>query len=327
MDKKPVLLVMAAGMGSRYGGLKQIDPVSDKGEIILDFSLYDAMLAGFEEVVFVIKKENEEAFRELVDDRAGKHLKVHYAFQDLNDIPEGLTVPESRVKPWGTGHAVLAARDIIDGPFAVINADDYYGSHAFQVMYDFLSSGTDGEKYRYAMVGYQVEKTLSESGHVARGVCTVSPEGKLMDVTERTKIMRLPEGAEYSGAKPGAVAFTEDDGATWTEIPEGTMVSMNFWGFTASMMDALKEGFDGFIRETLSIPALPDGTMPDKFLKAEFYLPGVADKLLKEGKADVTVLRSQDRWHGVTYKEDKQGVVDALRSMKDKGLYPEILWV
>ena len=174
MAKKPVLLVMAAGMGSRYGGLKQIDPVSEQGEIILDFSLYDAMLAGFEDVVFVIKKENEDAFRELIDQRAGKRLNVKYAFQELEDIPEGFEVPEGRVKPWGTGHAVLSARDVIDGPFAVINADDYYGSHAFQIMYDFLSSGDDGDKYRYAMVGYQVEKTLSESGSVARGVCEVS---------------------------------------------------------------------------------------------------------------------------------------------------------
>lgn len=326
MSNRPVLLVMAAGMGSRYGGLKQIDPISEQGEIILDFSLYDAMLAGFEDVVFVIKRENEEAFRELIDQRAGKRLNVRYAFQELGDIPEGRTVPEGRVKPWGTGHAVLAARELIDGPFAVINADDYYGSHAFQVMYDFLSSGEDGDKYRYAMVGYLIEKTLSESGHVARGVCTVSPEGKLMDVTERTRIMRLPAGEAHEGAEAGKIAFTEDDGATWTEIPEGTMVSMNFWGFTRSMMDELGKGFVEFIDRTLAIPPLPDGSLSEKFLKAEFYLPGMADRLLKAGLADVTVLRSPDQWYGVTYKDDKQGVVDALRSMKDKGFYPEVLW-
>ena len=317
MANKPVLLVMAAGMGSRYGGLKQIDPISEQGEIILDFSLYDAMLAGFEDVVFVIKRENEEDFRRLIDDRAGKRMNVRYAFQELTDIPGGREVPEGRVKPWGTGHAVLSARDLIDGPFAVINADDYYGSHAFQIMYDFLSSGCDGDKYRYAMVGYQVEKTLSESGHVARGVCTVSEDGKLLDVTERTKIMRLADGR---------IAYTEDDGASWMGIPYGTMVSMNFWGFTKSMMDTLAEGFGRFIDETLSIPADPDGSVPEKVLKAEFYLPGVADRLLKEGRAEVTVLRSPDQWYGVTYKDDKQGVVDALRSMKDKGFYSEVLW-
>ena len=326
MANKPVLLVMAAGMGSRYGGLKQIDPVSEQGEIILDFSLYDAMLAGFEDVVFVIKRENEEAFRELIDQRAGKRLNVRYAFQELTNIPEGREVPEGRVKPWGTGHAVLSAKDLIDGPFAVINADDYYGSHAFQTMYDFLSSGCDGEKYRYAMVGYMVEKTLSESGSVARGVCTVTPDGKLADVTERTKIRRLPEGGEYAGARPGAVAFTEDDGATWTEVPEGTMVSMNFWGYTRSMMDELAKGFVEVIDKTLSIPKLPDGSVPEKVLKAEYYLPIVTDSLLKAGLADVTVLRSPDQWYGVTYKDDKQGVVDALRSLKDKGFYPEVLW-
>ena len=333
MADRPVLLVMAAGMGSRYGGLKQIDPVSEQGEIILDFSLYDAMLAGFEEVIFVIKRENEEAFRELIDQRAGKRLNVRYAFQELANIPEGRWIPEGRVKPWGTGHAVLSAKDLITGPFAVINADDYYGSHAFQTMYDFLSSGGDGPagpegpgKYRYAMVGYLVEKTLSESGHVARGVCTISPDGKLVEVTERTRIMRLPEGAEYSGAKPGDIAFTEDDGATWTKIPEGTMVSMNFWGYTRSIMDELDKGFVEFIDRTLSIPPLPDGSTPEKVLKAEYYLPVMTDGLLKAGKAEVTVLRSPDQWHGVTYKDDKQGVVDALRSMKDKGFYPEVLW-
>lgn len=219
---KPVLVIMAAGMGSRYGGLKQIDPISDKGEIILDFSLYDAMMAGFEKVIFIIKKENEADFRALIDERAGKYMEVEYAFQELTDIPQGYQVPEERVKPWGTCHAVLSARKLINGPFAVINADDYYGPGAFQTIYDYLEQAKDDEKYRYCMVGYQLEKTLTENGHVARGVCEVGENGQLLDIVERTKIMY----------HDGGIAFTEDDGATWQPLEEGTTVSMNFWGFT-----------------------------------------------------------------------------------------------
>ena len=304
--KKPVLVIMAAGMGSRYGGLKQIDPVSEQGEIILDFSLYDAMMAGFEKVIFIIKEENEEDFRELIDERAGKHMEVKYAFQKLENLPEGYSVPEGRVKPWGTCHAVLSAAEYIDGPFAVINADDYYGPGAFQAIYEYLEKAEDDEKYRYCMVGYQLENTLTENGHVARGVCTVSEEGLLTDIVERTKIMH----------RDGKIMFTEDDEKTWEELKKGTPVSMNFWGFTESFVDEMKKRF----------PAFLDRAMKENPLKGEYFLPGVVDQLIKEDKATVKVLKSADKWYGVTYKEDKQGVVDALQSMKDKGMYPDRLW-
>ncbi|MDD6043908.1 MAG: sugar phosphate nucleotidyltransferase [Eubacteriaceae bacterium] len=303
---KPVLVIMAAGMGSRYGGLKQIDPVSDQGEIILDFSLYDAMMAGFEDVVFIIKKENEADFRALIDERAGKHLNVKYAYQQLDDLPEGYSVPEGRVKPWGTAHAVFSARKAVNGPFAVINADDYYGAGAFQTIYDYLKDAEDGEKYSYCMVGYQLENTITENGHVARGVCTTDEKGMLQKVVERTKIMRRGE----------EIQFTEDEGATWTTLPEGTIVSMNFWGFTESFMTELENQF----------PAFLDKAMAENPLKREYFLPGVVDRLIKEGKAEAKVLESHDKWYGVTYKEDKPSVVAALQSMKDKGLYPDKLW-
>ena len=297
---------MAAGMGSRYGGLKQIDPVSDQGEIILDFSLYDAMMAGFEEAIFIIKKENEADFRALIDERAGKHMKVKYAFQELSDLPQGYEVPEGRVKPWGTCHAVLSARKLIDGAFAVINADDYYGPGAFQSIYDYLEKASDDELYRYCMVGYEVQNTLTENGHVARGVCSVGTDETLQDIVERTKIMRREEG----------IAFTEDDGTTWTPLSEGTVVSMNFWGFTRSFVSEMEARF----------PAFLDKALAENPLKSEYFLPGVVDQLIKEHKASVKVLKSRDKWYGVTYKEDKPGVVDALQAMKDKGIYPEKLW-
>lgn len=303
---KPVLVIMAAGMGSRYGGLKQIDPVSDQGEIILDFSLYDAMMAGFEEAIFIIKKENEADFRALIDERAGKHMKVKYAFQELSDLPQGYGVPEGRMKPWGTCHAVLSARKLIDGAFAVINADDYYGPGAFQSIYDYLEKASDDELYRYCMVGYEVQNTLTENGHVARGVCSVGTDETLQDIVERTKIMRREEG----------IAFTEDDGTTWTPLSEGTVVSMNFWGFTRSFVSEMEARF----------PAFLDKALAENPLKSEYFLPGVVDQLIKEHKASVKVLKSRDKWYGVTYKEDKPGVVDALQAMKDKGIYPEKLW-
>ncbi|MDD4376789.1 MAG: sugar phosphate nucleotidyltransferase [Eubacteriales bacterium] len=304
--KEPTLIIMAAGMGSRYGGLKQIDPISDKGEIILDFSLYDAMMAGFKNVIFIIKKENEKDFRELIDSRAGKYLNVKYAFQELNDLPKGYSVPQDRIKPWGTCHAVLSARHLIDGPFAVINADDFYGASAFQVMYEFLTKVEDKETYNFAMVGYKLSKTLTENGHVARGVCKVDPQEYLVDIVERTKIMW----------RKGEIAFTEDNGETWENIDGETTVSMNFWGFTKSMMEEMEKRFPDFLEKT----------MTSNPLKGEYFLPGVVDQLIKENKAKVKVLKSHDKWFGVTYKEDKERVVDAIQSMKDKGLYPEMLW-
>ena len=301
---KPVLIIMAAGMGSRYGGLKQIDPVSDKGEIILDFSLYDAMMAGFEDVVFVIKEENETDFRALIDERAGKH------------IPEGYKVPEGREKPWGTCHAVMSARHLVNGPFAVINADDYYGPGAFQSMYDFLeksaeeaakeeAAGTKPAQYEFCMIGYELKNTITENGHVSRGVCDVTDGGYLTDIVERTKIMRRDGGIQYT-----------EDGESWVTLPEDTVVSMNFWGFSKDMMTEMVARFPEFLDEALK-------TNP---LKGEYFLPGVVDTLLKEEKARVRVLRSRDKWYGVTYKQDKQTVVDALQAMKDKGLYPDVLW-
>ena len=304
--KTPVLVIMAAGMGSRFGGLKQIEPVSDKGEIILDFSLYDAIMAGFKKVVFVIKEENEEAFRELIDNKAGKYIDVEYAFQKIDDLPEGYAVPEGREKPWGTGHAVLAARKVVDGPFAVINADDYYGPGAFQTMYDFLENAEDTDKYQYCMVGFQIENTLTENGHVSRGVCQLDEKSMLTDITERTKIQWQED----------KIVYTEDEGETWVELPRGTFVSMNFWGFTASMMKEMEASF----------PAFLDKAMESNPMKGEYFLPGVVDQLIQEGKAEVKVLKSMDRWYGVTYKEDKDGVVDALQSMKDKGEYPDVLF-
>lgn len=306
MKKEVILVIMAAGMGSRFGGLKQIEPISDKGEIILDFSLYDAFMAGFKKAIFVIKRENEEDFRKLIDNGAAKYMKVDYAFQQLNDLPDGYSVPEGREKPWGTAHAVMAARHLADGPIAVINADDYYGPGAFQTIYDFLEGACDGEKYSYCMVGYDIENTLTENGFVSRGVCKTSEQGFLTEITERTKIQW----------KDGEIVYTEDDGKTWKNLPKGTTVSMNFWGFTPSMMKEMEAGF----------PAALDKILAENPLKGEYFLPGVVDRLLREGKAEVKVLKSRDRWYGITYKEDKESVVSALQSMKDKGEYPDKLW-
>ena len=304
--KKPVLVVMAAGMGSRYGGLKQIDPVDKQGHIIMDFSIYDAVKAGFEKVVFIIKRENEADFKAAIGDRMSKVIEVEYVFQDLHNLPEGYEVPEGRVKPWGTGHAILSCLGTVDAPFAVINADDYYGSHAFQIIYDYLTSHEDDEKYRYTMVGYVLENTLTENGHVARGVCVTDENGYLQEINERTHIEK--RGDE--------TAYTEDDGATWTVIPEGSIVSMNMWGFSQSILKELKDRFAKFLDENL------EGNP----MKCEYFLPFVVDELLGEDKATVQVLKSLDKWYGVTYKEDKPVVVAAIQALKDSGLYPEKLW-
>lgn len=306
MTEKPTLVIMAAGMGSRYGGLKQVDTITDTGEIILDFSLYDAMMAGFDRAIFVIREEHRDIFRELVDERAGRFMEVEYAYQALDDIPAWAEIPEGREKPWGTSHAILACRDLIDGPFAVINADDYYGPSGFVSVYEYLTSHKDGEKYAYCMAGYKLENTITENGHVARGVCEMNEDGFLKTVTERTKIMRRPEG----------IAYTEDDGETWNVLPADTLVSMNFWGFTSSMIDELQAGLDDFFKN--EVPGNP--------LKSEYLLPRTVDKLIKAGKAEVKVLKCGDKWCGVTYKEDKQSVHDELQAKKDKGEYPEKLW-
>lgn len=304
--KKPVLVIMAAGMGSRYGGLKQIDPIDKQGHIIMDFSIFDAKRAGFEKVVFIIKKENEADFREAIGNRIEGFMEVEYVFQDINNIPDGFSVPEGRVKPWGTAHAVLSAKSVVDGPFAVINADDYYGRDAFQKIYDYLSTHEDDEKYRYTMVGYQLENTLTENGYVSRGICSVNENDELVKVVERTRIEKRGEGA----------AFTEDDGATWTTLPEGSIVSMNMWGFTASFLQEIQNGFTAFLEAGLA----------SNPMKCEYYLPAVVSNLLAADKATVKVLTSNDKWYGVTYKEDKPMVVAAIQNLKDSGLYPEQLW-
>ena len=302
--KQPVLVVMAAGMGSRYGGLKQIDPVDKEGHIIMDFSVYDAVKAGFKKVIFIIKKENEADFKAAIGDRLSKHLDVTYVFQNLKNLPEGYEVPEGRVKPWGTGHAVLSCIDEIDGPFAVINADDYYGANAFRMAYDFLTQNQDEDGiYRYMMVGYKLENTLTENGHVARGVCVTDEEGHLQKIHERTHIER----------HDGSVAYTEDEGKTWTALPQDSTVSMNMWGFSESILKELKARFPKFLEENL--PVNP--------MKCEYFLPFVVDELLGENKATVKVLKSMDKWYGVTYKEDKPVVVAAIQRMKDEGLYPQ----
>lgn len=303
---KPVLVIMAAGMGSRYGGLKQIDPIDEEGHIIMDFSMFDAKRAGFEKVIFIIKRENEADFKAAVGDRMAEYMDVSYAFQELSDIPDGYEVPEGRVKPWGTAHAVLSCIDQIDGPFAVINADDYYGVEAFKLIYDYLESHPDDDKYRYTMVGYYLGNTVTDNGHVARGICTMDENGKLVKIEERTQIEK----------RDGGIAFTEDGGETWTNVSEKAVVSMNMWGFTKSILTELEARFVPFLEANLPVnPA-----------KCEYFLPFVVDELLKENRAEVTVLNTPDRWYGVTYKEDKQMVMDAIQGMKDAGIYPEKLW-
>ena len=304
---KPVLVVMAAGMGSRYGGLKQLDPIDDNGHVILDYSVFDAMRAGFETVVFVIKPEIEDVFREKIGDRIAKKMNVRYAFQRSDDLPEGYSVPEGRTKPWGTAQAVLAARDVVDGAFAVINADDYYGPEGFEQIYNYLLHHPDTPgMYEYAMVGYLLKNTVTENGSVARGVCTETASGYLHNVVERTKIIKGENNPQY----------TEDDGATWHDLSEDDIVSMNLWGFQKSY---LEEAWAGF-------PAFLDKTIAENPLKGEYFLPTVVSNLLSQHKARVKILRSNDKCYGVTYKEDKPTVVAALAELRENGVYPEKLW-
>ena len=307
MSNKPILVVMAAGMGSRYGGLKQIDPVGPCGEAILDYSLYDARRAGFSTVVFIIKHEIEADFKRTVGARAEQAgLEVRYAFQQLDILPEGFSVPEGRVKPWGTAHAVLSAAACIDAPFAVINADDYYGPTCFRLIFEYLSTHADGGKFAWAMVGFHLKNTVSENGSVSRGVCVTDAAGNLVSVTERTRIE----------PHDGTIAYTEDDGQTWVELPGDSLVSMNLWGFTPSFVTAAQEGFADFLRQNL--PVNP--------LKCEYYLPSVVSAALADGRAEVRVLTSTDKWYGVTYREDKPALMAALKAMTDAGTYPEGLW-
>ena len=306
--KKPILVVMAAGMGSRYGGLKQIDPVGCEGEAILDYSLFDAHEAGFDTAVIIIKEAIKKDFMETVGARLQKApMEIRYAYQELEKLPTSYTVPEGRTKPWGTCHAVACAREAIgDAPFAVINADDYYGKAAFKEIYNYLSAHADDDKYRYCMVGYELGKTVTDNGSVARGVCQVNGEGFLESVVERTKIEKQADGV---------IRFTED-GSTWMCLPEKTTVSMNMWGFTPSFAAESEARF----------PAFLDKALAENPMKGEYFLPSTVSALLAEDKATVKMLYSPDKWYGVTYAADKPVVVAALKTMTEQGLYPDGLW-
>lgn len=301
----PTLVIMAAGMGSRYGGLKQIDPIDEYGNKIIDFSIYDACRAGFKKVVFIIKKENEEDFRSCIGDIVKDHIEVAYVHQELTNIPEGFSVPEGRVKPWGTAHAILSCKGTVDGPFAVINADDFYGKEAFDKLYKYLTTHEDDDKYRYAMVGFELKNTLTENGSVSRGVCTKDSEDFLTDIVERTKIVKTETGAAYT-----------EDGENYIDIDDETLVSMNCWGFTKSFLTEVEKAFEEFMKNEV------EGNP----LKSECFLPFVVDDLLKASKATVKVLSSKDKWFGVTYKEDKPFVMEQIKELKKKGIYPEKLW-
>lgn len=295
---QPVLVVMAAGMGSRYGGLKQIDPVGPHGQIILDYSLYDAYRAGFRRVVFIIRPELRESFEETIGTRAEKRMQVDYVYQTMDCLPAGCKAPAGRTKPLGTGHAVWCVQALVDAPFAVINADDFYGADAFAQIYTYLSNAQDDEKYRYCMVGYRVENTLSESGTVARGVCETDAQGYLTSIIERTAIARGEDGViRCEGGR---------------ELAEGTMVSMNLWGFTPSFLEALTALLREFMMHQL--PKNPE--------KGEFYLPFAVDALIGQGQATASVLSTEARWFGVTYREDKPGVEQAIADMTAAGAYP-----
>jgi len=303
---EPILVIMAAGMGSRYGGLKQIDPVDEQGHMIIDFSIFDAIKAGFKKIIFIIKKEMEATFRTSIGDRISSNIIIEYVYQDINNLPEGYNLPEGRVKPWGTGHAVLSCLGSIEGSFAVINADDYYGKNAFAMIYDYLLKAQDDNQFRYTMVGYILGNTLTDHGYVARGVCETGDDNYLLGIQERTHIEK----------RDGKAYFTEDEGKTWNSIPKESTVSMNMWGFTPSILKELKNRFTIFLNDNIE-------TNP---VKSEYFLPNVVGELIKEGKATVKVLETSEKWYGVTYKEDKKVVVDAIAKLKEEGIYPTHLW-
>lgn len=304
MDK--TLVILAAGMGSRYGGLKQIDPVGPNNSIIIDYSIYDAVKAGFNKVVFIIKKENEALFKEVIGDKVSKHVKVEYVFQSLDKLPEGFSCPEERVKPWGTAHAVLCCKGVVNEPFVVINSDDFYGSGAYKNLADWIErTDFSGDKYKFAMAGYYLKNTLTDNGTVSRGVCDVDENGQLNDVIERTKIMRVN----------GKISFTED-GESWTELPEDCVASMNCWCFPAGILDEIEKYFIEFLKNEV----------PENPLKSEFFLPFLVRDMLSEGKCTVDVIETADKWFGVTYKEDKPDVVASISALVEDGKYPEKLW-
>lgn len=298
--KNPQLVIMAAGMGSRYGGLKQIDAIDERGHTIIDYSLYDAIKAGFREVTFIIKRTIEYDFRRVMENHlSGKGIAVNYAYQELDMLPSGYSVPPGRAKPWGTAHAIACLTGI-DAPFAVINADDYYGSHAFEKIYSFLESAIEGEKYRYAMVAYRLENTVTEFGSVSRGICRADSHGMLTDITERSEIY----------TKNGEIYYIDSKNVHYL-TPE-TPVSMNLWGFTPSFIEECRARFAAFL----------DQNFVKKPLKCEFYIPSVVSELIREGRAEVQLIESEDKWQGITYKEDKASVASALKSLREQGIYP-----
>lgn len=302
--KKPTLVIMAAGMGSRFGGLKQLTPVGPAGELIIDYSIHDALKAGFGKIVFVIKHAIEEDFKEHIGNRIAAIAPVEYVFQELDRLPAGFSVPAGREKPWGTGHAVLCCEGVVDGAFAVINADDYYGREGFRLLAEFLKKPQEGDKKHLAMAGYLLKNTLTENGYVSRGVCEIDDNGYLVSLTERTHI-------ELVNGKP---MFTEDDGKTYTSLSEDTVVSMNCWAFPAGSLSVFGELFAQFLRERGSE------------MKSEFYLPSVVNYMLETGVADATVLTTPDKWYGMTYSADLPSVRAALADMTKRGIYPEKLW-
>ena len=300
--QEPTLVIMAAGMGSRFGGLKQITAVDDNGHAIIDFSLFDARRAGFKKIVFIIKHEIEDSFKAAVGNRMEKYFNVEYVFQQLDCLPEGYTVPEGREKPWGTGHAVACCKDAVDGPFAVINADDFYGLGAYKAIYEYLKQ--DRPKSEYAMVGYRLRNTVTENGHVSRGICEVE-NGYLSGITERTHIEKRGDDAAYT-----------EDGENFTDISGDAIVSMNFWGFSTQMLDELNARFTKFL----------DNNVPVNPLKCEYFLPFIANEQLEEGLCTVEVLNCSETWYGMTYREDLESVRNAIANMKENGIYPEKLW-
>ena len=300
--QEPTLVIMAAGMGSRFGGLKQITSVDDKGHAIIDFSLFDAKRAGFKKVVFIIKHEIEESFKAAVGSRMETYFDVKYVFQQLDCLPEGYSVPEGREKPWGTGHAVACCKDVVDGPFAVINADDFYGPGAYKAIYDFLKE--DRPASEYAMVGYRLRNTVTENGHVSRGICELK-DGYLSGITERTHIEKRGSDAAYT-----------EDGENFTDISGDAVVSMNFWGFSTQMLEELNTRFAKFL----------DKNVPVNPLKCEYFLPFIANEQLEEGLCTVEGVNCNETWYGMTYREDLDSVKNAIAAMKDNGIYPEMLW-
>lgn len=299
---KPTLVIMAAGMGSRFGGLKQLTPVGPNGQLLIDYSIYDAILSGFGKIVFVIKHEIEKDFKELLGNRIAAKYPVEYVYQELNKLPEGYTVPEGRTKPWGTGHAILCCRDVVNEPFMVINADDFYGRESYRILAEFLANPPKAEKMQFAMSAYILENTLTENGYVSRGICSIDEQSKLKGLVERTHIQTVD----------GKPQFSEDDGKTWEPLPAGCAVSMNAWAFPADMINHLEERFKVFL----------DTTAKANPIKSEFYLPLTVNDMMIDGVAETTVLHSSDRWYGMTYAADKADVQQAIAAMTEQGTYP-----